>query len=193
MQAKAVLCECGSGARAFGRADNVLTSAAKSIAELISLTKHMNVDFNDVNTAMKSSGVALMGSGTAEGDNRALKAIEHALNSPLLNDNDIRGARWILININSAEGQHEFTMDEVEIIQNHLLSQAGEHSDVILGLGYDNNLGEDIGITLIATGFEHKDPFAKETPKKQEAKKEENIVMVLGEQKEEKIEYYNLI
>jgi cell division protein FtsZ len=83
------------------------------------------------------------------------------LNSPLLNDNEIRGAKWILININSSEGEHEFTMDEVEIIQNHLLSQAGENTDVILGLGYDNMLGSKIGITLIATGFSHQDPFTR--------------------------------
>src|SRR5206468_13118351 len=104
-----------------------------------------------------------------------------ALSSPLLNDNDIRGAKWILININSCEGDHEFTMDEVEIIQNHLLSQAGENTDVILGLGYDNTLGSKLGITLIATGFQHQDPFTKRAPV-QEHKKEEKIVMTLGEQ-----------
>jgi cell division protein FtsZ len=92
------------------------------------------------------------------------------LNSPLLNDNDISGAKWILININSAEGEHEFTMDEVEIIQNHLVSQAGEGTDVILGLGYDNALGDKLGITLIATGFQHRDPFNKPEPKKSRSK-----------------------
>ena len=80
-----------------------------------------------------------------------------------------------------AEGEHEFTMDEVEVIQNYLLTQAGEGTDVILGMGYDNTLGDKIGITLIATGFEHKDPFAKNEPKKAEPKKEEKIVMVLGQ------------
>ena len=178
---------------AFEKADNVLATAAKCITDVITCTGQINVDFADVCTVMKNGGVAILGSASASGENRAQVAIEEALNSPLLNDSEIRGAKWILININSAEGQHEFTMDEVEIIQNHLLSQAGEHSDVILGLGYDNNLGEDIGITLIATGFEHKDPFAKETPKKQEAKKEEKIVMVLGEQKEEKIEPVKIV
>jgi cell division protein FtsZ len=110
---------------------------------------------------MSNGGVAILGSATAQGENRAQSAIENALNSPLLNDNDIRGAKWILININSSEGEHEFTMDEVEIIQNYLIGQAGEDTDVILGLGYDNTLGNEISITLIATGFEHKDPFAK--------------------------------
>ena len=121
----------------------------------------------------------------AEGENRAQKAIEEALNSPLLNDNDIRGAKWILININSAEGEHEFTMDEVEVIQNYLLTQAGENTDVILGLGYDNSLGEHIGITLIATGFQHKDPFILPVVKKPESN-EEKIVMVLGQPEEPK-------
>jgi cell division protein FtsZ len=130
---------------------------------------------------MRNGGVAILGNAAAEGENRAQRAIEEALNSPLLNDNDIRGAKWILININSATGEHEFTMDEVEVIQNYLLRQAGEDTDVILGMGYDNTLGSKIGITLIATGFEHKDPFARPLPKKEEPKKEEKIIMVLGQ------------
>jgi len=169
---------------AFAKADNVLATAAKCITDVINSTGQINVDFADVCTVMRNGGVAILGSATAEGENRAQRAIEEALNSPLLNDNDIRGAKWILININSAEGEHEFTMDEVEIIQNHLLNQAGEGTDVILGLGYDPSLGSEIGITLIATGFEHKDPFAKKEKKKEE-KKDEKIVMVLGEPKEE--------
>ena len=147
---------------AFGRADNVLATAAKCITDVINSTGQINVDFADVCTVMKDGGVAILGSAAASGENRAQTAIENALTSPLLNDCEIKGAKWILININSAEGEHEFSMDEVEIIQNHLLSQAGEDTDVILGLGYDNSLGSDIGITLIATGFEQKDPFAKE-------------------------------
>jgi cell division protein FtsZ len=150
---------------AFGRADNVLATAAKCITDVINTTGQINVDFADVCTVMKDGGVAILGSALAEGENRAQVAIEHALTSPLLNDNDIRGAKWILININSAEGQHEYTMDEVEIIQNYIISQAGEETDVIMGIGYDNSLGSQIGITLIATGFEHKDPFAKSTVK----------------------------
>jgi cell division protein FtsZ len=136
---------------AFGKADNVLTSAAKSIAELISLTKHMNVDFNDVNTAMKSSGVALMGSGTAEGDNRALKAIEHALNSPLLNDHDIRGARFVLLDITS--GKTELSMDEFGEITDLIQEATGNTADVKIGYGIDEALGEKVHITIIATGF----------------------------------------
>ncbi len=167
---------------AFAKADNVLATAAKCITDVINSTGQINVDFADVCTVMKNGGVAILGNASAAGDNRAQVAIEEALNSPLLNDNDIRGAKWILININSAEGEHEFTMDEVDIIQNYLLSQAGDNSDVILGLGYDNSLGNKIGITLIATGFEYHDPFTKaEAPKAVEKPKgEEKIVMTLG-------------
>lgn len=166
---------------AFAKADNVLATAAKCITDVINTTGQINVDFADVCTVMKNGGVAILGSAACEGETRAQNAIEEALNSPLLNDNDIRGAKWILININSAEGENEFTMDEVEVIQNYLLSQAGENSDVILGLGYDNTLGSKIGITLIATGFEHKDPFVKKVVTKQETK-EEKIVMILGKE-----------
>ena len=166
---------------AFAKADNVLATAAKCITDVINSTGQINVDFADVCTVMSNGGVAILGSASAEGENRAQTAIENALNSPLLNDNDIRGAKWILININSAEGEHEFTMDEVEVIQNHLIGQAGEDTDVILGLGYDNTLGSELSITLIATGFEHKDPFAKTALLKNEAteKKDEKIVMTL--------------
>ena len=163
---------------AFAKADNVLATAAKCITDVINSTGQINVDFADVCTVMSNGGVAILGSAAAEGEHRAQTAIENAINSPLLNDNDIRGAKWILININSAEGEHEFTMDEVEVIQNYLLSQAGDDTDVILGLGYDNNLGNQIGITLIATGFEHKDPFEKK-PENAEEKKDDKIVMTL--------------
>lgn len=164
---------------AFEKADNVLATAAKCITDVINSTGQINVDFADVCTVMRNGGVAILGNAEAAGENRAQQAIEEALNSPLLNDSEIRGAKWILININSSQGDHEFTMDEVEIIQNYLISQAGDDTDVILGMGYDNTLGDKIGITLIATGFEHKDPFAKPTPKKEEPAKEEKIVMVL--------------
>ena len=163
---------------AFAMADNVLATAAKCITDVINSTGQINVDFADVCTVMSNGGVAILGSASAEGENRASLAIENALNSPLLNDNDIRGAKWILININSAEGEHEFTMDEVEVIQQHLISQAGDGTDVILGMGYDNSLGAKIGITLIATGFEHKDPFEKK-PEKTEEVKDEKIMMTL--------------
>ncbi len=171
---------------AFAKADNVLATAAKCITDVINSTGQINVDFADVCTVMSNGGVAILGSASAEGEERAQQAIENAINSPLLNDNDIRGAKWILININSAEGEHEFTMDEVEVIQNYLLSQAGDDTDVILGLGYDNNLGAQIGITLIATGFEHKDPFEKKTEVKTETKAEKIVMTLEMPSKDEK-------
>ncbi len=165
---------------AFNKADDILATAAKCITDVINSTGQINVDFADVCTVMSNGGVAILGSATAEGENRAFAAIENALTSPLLNDNDIRGAKWILININSAEGEHEFTMDEVEIIQNYILEQAGEDTDVILGLGYDSTLGSQIGITLIATGFEHKDPFPRKSVVTETTKpSNEKVVMEL--------------
>ncbi|RPD47557.1 cell division protein FtsZ [Paracnuella aquatica] len=169
---------------AFAKADNVLATAAKCITDVINSTGQINVDFADVCTVMRNGGVAILGNAACNGDNRAQRAIEEALNSPLLNDNDIRGAKWILININSAEGEHEFTMDEVDIIQNYLLTQAGENSDVILGMGYDNTLGDKLSITLIATGFEFHDPFSRlsssvQAQMPEQPRQPEKIVMTL--------------
>ena len=164
---------------AFTKADNVLATAAKCITDVINSRGHIIVDFADVCTVMKNGGVAILGKAEVEGENRAQRAIEEALNSPLLNDNDIRGAKWILLNINSAEGDYECSMDELETINNFLRERTGENSDVIMGMGYDETLGQKLGITLIATGFEHKDPFQKQTPKKAEAPVEEKIVMTL--------------
>ncbi|MFA9206090.1 MAG: cell division protein FtsZ [Burkholderiaceae bacterium] len=164
---------------AFTKADNVLATAAKCITDVINSRGHIIVDFADVCTVMKNGGVAILGKAEVEGENRAQRAIEEALNSPLLNDNDIRGAKWILLNINSAEGDYECSMDELETINNFLRERTGENSDVIMGMGYDETLGQKLGITLIATGFEHKDPFQKQTPKKAEAPVEDKIVMTL--------------
>ncbi len=173
---------------AFSKADNVLATAAKCITDIINSKGHIIVDFADVCTVMKNGGVAILGNSAAEGEDRAQRAIEEALNSPLLNDNDISGAKWILININSAEGDFECTMDEIEIINNHLRMQAGDKTDVIVGMGYDNSLERKIGITLIATGFEQKNPFSPvmETTVKKAEPKEEKIVMTLGVVGEEK-------
>lgn len=166
---------------AFEKADNVLATAARCITDVINSTGQINVDFADVCTVMRNGGRAILGHAEVAGTHRAQLAIEEALNSPLLNDNEINGAKWILININSARGEHEFTMDEVEVIQQYLLTKAGENTDVILGMGYDDLLGDKLGITLIATGFEHKD-LPGITPFKKAAPVEEKIVMVLGEQ-----------
>ena len=166
---------------AFGKADNVLATAAKCITDIINSRGHIIVDFADVCTVMKNGGVAILGSSAVGGEDRAQRAIEEALNSPLLNDNDISGAKWILININSAEGDNECTMDELEIINNHLRTQAGEFSDVIVGMGYDNSLDDKIGITLIATGFEQKDPFTKSAQSAKQPPKQEKVLMTLSQ------------
>ena len=171
---------------AFSKADNVLATAAKCITDVINTTGQINVDFADVCTVMRDGGVAILGSATADGENRAQKAIQDAINSPLLNDNDIRGAKWILININSAEGETEFTMDEVDTIQNYLLSQAGEHTNVIMGLGYDNSLANKIGITLIATGFENKAAINEPVEKKEQVKEEKIILTLNGNEPKQK-------
>jgi cell division protein FtsZ len=178
---------------AFGKADNVLATAAKCITDIINSKGHIIVDFADVCTVMKNGGVAILGSAIAEGEDRAQKAIEEALNSPLLNDSDIRGAKWLLLNINSPEGEHECTMDEIEVINTYLRMQAGEATDVIMGMGYDNTIGDNLSITLIATGFEHKDPFANKfnspAVNVKAEPKPEKIVMTLGMEGEEKKMY----
>ncbi len=137
---------------AFSKADDVLSIAAKGIAEIITVPGYVNVDFEDVNTVMKNSGVAIMGMGIADGEDRAMKAVKAALSSPLLNDNDIQGARHVLLNI--ASGNKEVLMDEVGDIITYVQEAAGYTSEVIWGNCSDDNLGERIAVTLIATGFE---------------------------------------
>lgn len=137
---------------AFEKADNILTTAAKGIAEIITVKAFVNIDFRDVNTVMKQSGVALMGSGIAEGENRAYQAIEMAINSPLLNDNNIKGAKNILLYF--ASGSSKATMDEITEITDFILDEAGQDVDIIWGAGTDDSLGNKLSITLVATGFD---------------------------------------
>ena len=136
---------------AFEQADDVLAIAAKGIAEVISVTGQINVDFNDVNTVMKDSGVAIMGSAEAEGDDRATKCVEQALSSPLLNDNNIEGATYVLLNI--TYGDKAVLMDEISDITDYIQEEAGSTADVIWGHGHDDTLGEKLCVTIIATGF----------------------------------------
>jgi cell division protein FtsZ len=140
--------------KAFGHADEVLCTAAKGIAEVMTLTGLVNVDMNDVKTVMKDSGVAIMGSGRASGENRAKRAVETALESPLLNDNDIFGAKHVLLNI--THGEEELLMDEVTEITDAIQDRAGMNANVIWGYGQDNRLGADISVTVIATGWDAK-------------------------------------
>lgn len=136
---------------AFEKADDVLAIAAKGIAEIITVHGYINVDFADVQTVMNNSGVAIMGSATATGENRAQEAIAKALTSPLLNNNDIAGARSVLLNITS--GNEEITMDEISEITDYVVSAASRDTTLIWGMGNDESLGEQISVTIIATGF----------------------------------------
>ena len=137
---------------AFANADQILCTAAKGIAEVITLTGEINVDMNDVNTVMRDSGRAIMGSGSASGQGRAQKAVSDALESPLLNDSDITGANFVLLNITF--GTEEILMDEIMEITDHIQEAAGQTAEVIWGYGTDDNLGEDLCVTVIATGFD---------------------------------------
>ena len=139
---------------AFGHADDILAIAAKSIAEIITTTLHINVDFADIQTVMKESGVAIMGSSHAEGSNRAVLAVEKALHSPLLNDNKITGAKNVLLLIVSGTDEaNEITIDEIGEINDFIQSEAGYNANIIMGVGEEEALGEAISVTVIATGF----------------------------------------
>jgi cell division protein FtsZ len=141
--------------KAFAHADNVLTTAAKGIAEIITIAGSINVDFEDVKTAMSDSGVAIMGMGVSEGEDRAMRALNQALNSPLLDDNKIRGASDLLVNI--SYGDDEATMDEYATINEFLQNEAGMEATLKCGLCYDARLDRGISVTVIATGFEREE------------------------------------
>lgn len=140
---------------AFSHANDILTIAAKGIAEIITYPGYINVDFEDVKTVMRNSGVALMGSASAEGENRAMDAVKGALASPLLNDNQIHGAKNILLNISF--GSNEVLMDEIDMISNFVQDQAGQNADVIFGTSIDETLGDKLAVTIICTGFESRE------------------------------------
>ena len=140
---------------AFAEADNVSLTAAKGIAEIITVEGYVAVDFRDVNAVMANSGTALMGAGIASGEKRAMDAIELASTSALLNDNDIAGAKNILLYF-SSNSENEITMDEMDAVLNYIIQLTGEKTDIIWGMGIDETLGSNLSITLIATGFEAK-------------------------------------
>jgi cell division protein FtsZ len=148
---------------AFAQADEILTTAAKGIAEIITVPGYVNVDFEDVNTVMRDSGVAVMGTAALEGDERARRAVEAALQSPLLEDSDIKGAKHILLNISS--GTREVTMDEIFEITEYVQEEAGQGTDLIWGNCFDESLGEKLSVTVIATGFNNnkKDTLTRST------------------------------
>ena len=163
---------------AFSHADDVLTVAAKGIAEVISVTGAINVDFNDVNTVMRNSGHAIMGSAIAAGEDRAVVAVKNALNSPLLYDNDINGARYVLLNI--SYGDREVMMDEITDITDYIQEAAGSTADVIWGHGHDASLGDQLSLTIIATGF-------SSSPLTGFEKGPERTVVVLEDEKKQEI------
>ncbi len=140
--------------QAFEMADNVLTTAAKSIAEIITVTSHVNVDFEDVKTVMKNSGAAVMGSAVSNGETRARKAAEEAICSPLLDNTDIHGAKRILLSLVSGEDA-ELTVKELNEITSYIEEKAGDEAEMIWGQGIDASLGGNIRVTIIATGFDH--------------------------------------
>lgn len=139
---------------AFGHADDILTTAAKGIADIITTTLQINTDINDVKTVMKESGVAIMGSAQASGEHRSLRAVEQAMSSPLLNDSNIKGARYVLVNVTC--GEDEITMDELGEITDYIQDEAGMTAEVIKGYGVDPALGDKVNVTIIATGFNSK-------------------------------------
>ncbi|MBS1486966.1 MAG: cell division protein FtsZ [Bacteroidetes bacterium] len=151
--------------QAFGEADNVLTTAAKGIAEIITLAGYVNVDFQDVRTVMLNAGAAVMGSAETRGDNRAVKAAQQALASPLLDSRDIMGAKKILLSIISGE-QAELQMDELTTITEYIQQQAGDEAEVIFGHGVDSALGDRIRVTVIATGFFTEGKMSKKVAEK---------------------------
>ena len=168
---------------AFSKADDILMTAAKGIAEIITVPGYVNVDFEDVNTVMRDSGVAVMGTATMEGDDRALRAVEAALQSPLLEDSDIKGAQHILLNITS--GTKEVTMDEVFEITEYVQEEAGYGTDLIWGNCFDESLGEQISVTVIATGFETGQQNGREAAK-QERPVERKVRVSLDDEEEQK-------
>lgn len=164
---------------AFSKADEVLLNGAKSISEIITIPGRINVDFADVEYVMKNSGIAIMGTGIAEGNDRALRAVQTALNSPLLDDNNITGAKNILINLSS--GLAQVSLDEITDISNFVQDAAGNETDIIFGTSVDESLGDKLSITIIATGFE-KD-IIDNTPVKKEVVPLETIVVKAPEAK----------
>tara|TARA_B110000027_G_scaffold11505_1_gene10235 strand:+ start:2464 stop:4377 length:1914 start_codon:yes stop_codon:yes gene_type:complete len=136
----------------FSKADEVLSTAARGIAEVITHHYMQNIDLRDAKTVLSNSGTAIMGSSTSSGQNRAQEAITTALDSPLLNDNKITGAKNVLLLIVS--GSQEITIDEIGEINDHIQAEAGYGANIIMGVGEDDSLGEAISVTIIATGFD---------------------------------------
>ena len=150
--------------QAFGKANEVLNTATKGIAEVISQTLMVNIDLNDAKRVLKNSGTAVMGQAYAAGENRAIEAVEAALDSPLLNDNNIKGAQQVLLKIVTGTGEQEIRMTELFSIKKHIQDAAGCDVNIIEGIGVEDGLGDQISVTVIATGFEVKEGFGPRKP-----------------------------
>ena len=150
--------------QAFGKANEVLNTATKGIAEVISQTLMVNIDLNDAKRVLKNSGTAVMGQAYASGENRAIEAVEAALDSPLLNDNNIKGAQQVLLKIVTGTGEQEIRMTELFSIKKHIQDAAGCDVNIIEGIGVEDGLGDQISVTVIATGFEVKEGFGPRKP-----------------------------
>ncbi|MBP1663386.1 MAG: cell division protein FtsZ [Bacteroidetes bacterium] len=177
---------------AFAKADDVLTNAAKAIAEIITISGYINIDFADVSTIMRDGKVAIMNTGYASGENRITKAIEDALTSPLLNTNDVKGARKVLLSLYCSK-TNEIKMEEITQIH-EFMAKVGENVTVIWGASFDDNLGDDVKITLIATGFDVKDipgmPSGLIKKRKTVEEKKENAIELSEEPvSEEELEF----
>ncbi len=142
--------------QAFGKANEVLNTATKGIAEVISQHLMVNIDLNDARRVLENSGTAVMGQAEAEGENRAIEAVKEALDSPLLNDNDITGAQQVLLKIVTGAGEDEIKMSELANIKNAIQKAAGTNVNIIEGIGIDADLGSKVSVTVIATGFEER-------------------------------------
>lgn len=165
--------------KAFGEADTVLTTAAKGIAEIITLAGYVNVDFQDVRTVMLNAGAAVMGSAETRGEGRATQAAQQALASPLLDNRDIMGAKKILLSIISGE-EAELQMDELSEITEYIQEQAGDEAEVIFGHGVDANLGDRIRVTVIATGFQADGKSAKKGDERRVLDLDKNQIPLFG-------------
>ena len=148
----------------FMKADEVLSTAARGIAEVITHHYSVNIDLRDAKTVLHNSGTAIMGSAKASGSTRALSSVRSALDSPLLNDNHIEGARYVLLLIVSGTGEHEVTLDEIGEINDFIQEQAGRQVDIIMGIGEDPHLDDALQVTVIATGFSATNPIGTVNP-----------------------------
>ena len=150
-----------SQSMAFEKADDIIATSAKCIAEIVTIPGQINVDFEDVNTVMRNAGTSVLGSAESSGDNRAQEAVENAINSPLLNDREIYGAKKILLNIVSGGGDNELTTRELNTITQLINEASSSNAEMIFGTATDGELDDRVRVTIIATGFENNEQLSE--------------------------------